>query len=365
MNSNRPSAAAILHREPTGQVKLLEYERRYFDVMTAHFGDRFLRYRRDWSESSNFSLKPDFPLSLDLEVNASCNLRCVMCVLGGTERRRAAAGPPLMDLGLYRDLMDQARAAGLPAMTFGFLSEPLLSPDLAEMIRLAREAGVMDIRLGTNGLLLTRDASQRLGDAGLTRLEVSLDALKPETYARIRRGGRFEQVVRNIDDFLDAREKNTSGLPLLRLSFLRLPHNRGELDGFLAFWKDRADLFSVQEPIYFEDAPLCRELTLVETAPSPDFRCAQPWQRLIVRTSGDVFPCCSIYGLEMNAGSAGDQPLVGIWNSPLMEDLRRLHRLGLYSENKTCFHCAARSSIRAAFPEQSPKQEENICPRIG
>ena len=213
------SGMRVVHQEPGGQVMLVEYEHRFFDVMTAYFGDRFKKYRESWAESSKFSFLPDFPLSLDLEVNASCNLRCVMCVMAAGESDYHLPGKPMMDMGLYRRIMDQARANDLPAMTFGFLSEPLLCPDIAEMIRLARRAGVMDIRLGTNGMLLTRDISRQLIEAGLTRLEVSVDAFYAETYARIRRGGSLEKITANILDFLEIRHKSGSDFPVLRLSF--------------------------------------------------------------------------------------------------------------------------------------------------
>jgi len=353
------SGARLLHQEPTGQVRLIEFERRPFEVMAAVFGDRFRRYREEWAATSRFEHLPEFPLSLDLEVNASCNLRCVMCVMGSPNYVNPMAGRTMMDFGLYRRLMREAESRKLPAMTFGFLSEPLLRPDLADMIGLARQSGVMDIRLGTNGLLLSPSISEDLISAGLTRLEVSLDAFRPETYRRIRRGGRIEQAVRNVLDFLELRARRRSDFPILRLSFLRLPGNEAEVEDFLEFWRDKADLFSIQEPIYFEEAPISRQAELVELPVSPDFRCAQPWQRIIVRSNGDVFPCCSIYGLGMRIGSALESPISEIWRHPIIHHLRRLHRAGLYQDVAACHRCAVRSSM-TALPEScsAPSRRE-------
>jgi radical SAM protein with 4Fe4S-binding SPASM domain len=342
------SAARIVHREPTGQVTLVEVERRFFDVMTKHFGPRFLDYRRAWTRSSAFDHLPDFPLSLDLEVNASCNLSCVMCVMADRDRSRESGG--FMDSGLYRNLMAEAARAGLPAMTYGFLSEPLLRPDLAEMIRVARESGVMDIRLGTNGLLLTRDLSRRLIEAGLTRLEVSVDAAEPETYRRIRQGGRLDVVERNIEAFLETRDQMGSDFPLLRLSFLKLPLNDGELGAFMDHWAGRADLFSIQEPIYFEKAPISGQYAFEAPGPAAGYRCAQPWQRLIVRADGQVFPCCSIYGLDLPLGSALKKPIADLWSSPRLERLREAHKEGRLSDLPVCRRCAVRSNLKPILP---------------
>ena len=343
--------ATVLHREPTGQVRLVEFEKRPFEVMAAHFEERFRRYRKDWARTSEFSWLPDFPLSLDFEVNASCNLRCVMCVMGSKGYVNPMAGEPMMDMGSYRRIMAEAETMGLPAVTFGFLSEPLLRSDLPEMIRLAREAGVMDIRLGTNGALMTREVSSRLIEAGLTRLEVSLDAFRPETFGRIRRGARLDRIVRNVQDFLELRSRADSDFPILRLSFLRLPLNEHELDEFLFFWRDKADMFSIQEPIYFEEAPISKEMVFTQTPVRPGFRCAQPWQRVIIRSNGDVFPCCSLYGLGMRMGSIKESPIASLWRDALIDDLRRLHQEGRYQDNPDCFRCASRSALRA-----EPKQ---------
>ena len=345
-----------IHQEPTGQVRLVEFERVYERVMTQHFGTRFRDYRQAWKLSSDFEYCPPFPLSLDLEVNASCNLKCVMCVMGNPDYVNPLAHSPLMDQTLYIRLMDQARQHGLPAMTFGFLSEPLLRKELADMIDLARVSGIMDIRLGTNGALLTRKVSRELIDAGLTRLEISVDAVNEATYRRIRRGADLHTIKANILGFLEERDRAGANLPILRLSFLRLPDNQDEENDFLMEWLDKADLFSIQDPIYFEDAPISRTVRFGPSSIDASYRCAQPWQRLIVRANGDIYPCCSLYGLEMKIGSANDSSIKEIWDHAAMSNLRTLHKEGRFRENKICAHCAARSSLTARGPRREHQE---------
>ena len=346
----------VLHQEPTGQVRLVEFERIYERVMTQHFGTRFRDYRQAWKLSSAFEYCPPFPLSLDLEINASCNLKCTMCVMGNPDYVNPLAHAPLMGQTLYIRLMDQARQYGLPAMTFGFLSEPLLRPELADMIVLARASGIMDIRLGTNGALLSRKISRALIGAGLTRLEISVDAANETTYRRIRRGAELSTIKANILGFLEERDRAGSDLPLLRLSFLRLPENRNEENDFLMEWADKADLFSIQEPIYFEEAPISKTVRFVPSKIDDSFQCAQPWQRIIIRANGDVYPCCSLYGLEMKIGSACDSSIKALWDRSAMNNLRTLHREGRFRENSVCAHCAARSSLVVSGPRRKSRE---------
>lgn len=76
--------------------------------------------------------------------------------------------------------------------------EPLVRPDLSHLIaQIAAIPGIEDISLTTNALLLEQHAVA-LKQAGLRRVNVSLDTLKPELFAKITRGGSFETAWRGI-----------------------------------------------------------------------------------------------------------------------------------------------------------------------
>ena len=304
-----------VHRDPTGQVVLYQIEDRYHQFLEKRFGRRFLDYRRRWRETSERGDPGPFPLNLDLAINTGCQLSCLMCPLPGLEEGRRVR---LMEPELFRRLMDQAREYELPALTLGLGSEPLLHPGAADWIRLAGRAGIMDIRLGTNGLLLKKELIEALVDGPLTRLEVSVDAARPATYREIR-GGRLELLERSVDLFLETRARAGTEGPLLRLSFLKLDQNRGELEEFLARWRDRADLISIQGPIWFPGSRLPRpEKPGRPLAPA----CAQPWQRLAVHHDGRLQPCCSWYGRDLFPSSEVGPDLAAFWHSPALEELR-------------------------------------------
>jgi cyclic pyranopterin phosphate synthase len=76
--------------------------------------------------------------------------------------------------------------------------EPLVRPHLANLVRMLAEIpGIDDISLTTNGMLLEKQAAE-LADAGLKRINVSLDTMKPELFHRITRVGDIEQVKRGL-----------------------------------------------------------------------------------------------------------------------------------------------------------------------
>jgi hypothetical protein len=301
----RPGFSEVF-RDPTGQVTLFQTEDRYLAHLTNRFGDRFRDYRRRWAGAATRGDPGDFPLSLDLAVNSGCQSRCLMCPLSSRPERALVR---LMAPDLFESLMTQAEEWELPALTLGLGSEPLLHPEAPRLVARAVRAGVMDIRLGTNGLKLTADLARALVDSGLTRLEVSVDAARPETYRRVR-GGDLSELERALETFLDQRRRAGSETPLLRLSFLRLAENLGEEAGFLDRFGPLADMLAIQEPLWFPGTGL--------PAPGPEAgfpaeNCAQPWQRLAVDQDGRLWPCCS-WPTGPFPGSAAH--LARAWRSP-------------------------------------------------
>ncbi|MDR2935708.1 MAG: radical SAM protein [Candidatus Adiutrix sp.] len=307
---NAPPRFSEVFRDPTGQVALLQAEDRYLARLAARFGGRFLDYRRRWAEASARGDPGEFPLSLDLAVNSGCQLSCLMCPLPGRPGGRRVR---LMDSALYESLMLQAEEHALPALTLGLGSEPLLHPEAPRLVARAARAGVMDIRLGTNGLALSAEAARALVDSGLTRLEISVDAARPETYRQVR-GGSLGELERAIETFLDQRRRAASETPLLRLSFLRLDENRAEEAEFLERFGPLADMLALQDPLWFPGTRL--------PPPGPGRRliaenCAQPWQRLGLDQDGRPWPCCAWPDAAFPPLDAASD-LARVWRSPEM-----------------------------------------------
>jgi len=105
--------------------------------------------------------------------------------------------------------------------------EPLVRRDVPYLIRLIREiGGIIDISLTTNGILLEGYADA-LAEAGLQRVNVSLDSLRPDKYREMTRGGQIERVFRGIE----AAEK--AGLSPVKINMVPIRGlNEDEIEGF-------------------------------------------------------------------------------------------------------------------------------------
>ena len=311
-------------------------------VLAGVKGSEFIRYREKWRAAGDFIMTPDWPLHLDVDTNYTCNLSCVMCPLG-------AGGFPVdypkkfLDFDLYAQVLAEGAEKGLASIRLGVTGEPLLRPDILDFVRLARDLGLLDIMLITNGLLLTPEISTGLIQAGLTRLMVSLDAAGPETYGRIRRGGDFGRVVDNVLAFLDQRARAGLELPLVRVSFVRMSINTGDETDFREFWQDRADYLAFQEYANIlerEDADYFRS----DRRRVSEFRCQDPFQRMSLFVNGDLFPCCSDFGRLAPLGNAYQETVARVWQSEAAVRLRRLHKNGRFAEDPICRRCALSST---------------------
>jgi radical SAM protein with 4Fe4S-binding SPASM domain len=321
------------------------------DVLVRELGEPYRQYRRAWEDVSAFRNESRTPIHLDFELNYSCNLRCILCPHGIPGAPRPAYAKERMPFGLFQRVVGEGAAKDLRAVRLSQLNEPLLRKDLEKFARCARAAGVLDVMINTNGMLLTAERSRRLIESGLTQLRVSIDAATAATYAKVRQGGDYGAVVANIRGFLRTRNDMGRALPLLRVSFVRCALNSHELDAFLDAWRDEADFCAVSDYASWveNDAganqkyaePLDGHRSLAE------FACVQPWQRGTVFANGDFIPCCSELYRPNPAGNLRRQGLEEIWTSPGLRALRKAQRDGTWRAFETCRRCVAMSRAEA------------------
>jgi cyclic pyranopterin phosphate synthase len=133
---------------------------------------------------------------LRISITDRCNLRCVYCM--------PPEGIPLRphaEMMRYEEIALVTRLAAEHGIRRVRLTggEPLVRPELPKLVRmLSAIPEIEEISLTTNGILLEKMATA-LVDAGLHRVNVSLDTLQPEKFARITRGGSLERVWRGLE----------------------------------------------------------------------------------------------------------------------------------------------------------------------
>ena len=132
---------------------------------------------------------------LRISVTDRCNLRCIYCM--PDEGVRLMPHEDILRYEEIHTIVETAAELGINKVRITG-GEPLVRAGLTELIRmLARIDAIDDISLTTNGILLSRYAAE-LKDAGLRRVNVSLDTLKPDKFRYITRCGELDDTLKGI-----------------------------------------------------------------------------------------------------------------------------------------------------------------------
>lgn len=168
---------------------------------------------------------------LRLSVTDRCNLRCRYCMPAEGVYKKDRR-----DICSAEELVEIAAAAADCGVTKVRLTggEPLARRGILDICRgVAALPGVRELCMTTNGLLLPQMAED-LRRAGVDRLNISLDTLRPPRYAEITRGGRLEDALAGI------RAAGAAGFPDIKLNVVLMKgFNDDEIRDFAALTAER------------------------------------------------------------------------------------------------------------------------------
>ncbi len=132
---------------------------------------------------------------LRVSVTDLCNLRCKYCMPAEGIPKRSHN--EILRLEEVEEIVRVAAELGIRKVRITG-GEPLVRPGVIELCRqISAIPGIEELAITTNGLLLERYAEQ-LAQAGVHRVNISLDTLRPDRFSEITRGGSLEQVLRGI-----------------------------------------------------------------------------------------------------------------------------------------------------------------------
>lgn len=298
-----------------------------------------------------------FPSVIHYVLSNLCNLRCVMCPYHSETARAHRQSsffnhPNYTKVEHFRRVAQEAGKYGAH-IRFGQLEEALLHKDISEFIRLARQAGVADVHLTTNGMLLTHEMGERLLEAGLSSLMVSIDAHSQQTYDQIRLHGDFAKVVKHTQKFIKLRDKKRTRTNI-SVSLILQERALEEKDDFITFWRDQGidEVTIYQLSEYNANGHIKLTEGYYDQSAYRRYPCAAPWVEAFVFPTGDVSLCC--YTLELvptkgilTVGNVGDKLLSEIWSDEAYQLVRKQLIHNHFSDDITrncCLNCQIWSS---------------------
>ncbi|MFH1094172.1 MAG: radical SAM protein [Candidatus Omnitrophota bacterium] len=315
----------MVHIEPNSNFKIL-------GGISVHDNDslEYQEYRRAWKENPvNFILR-DFPLHLDIESTSACNLKCTFC-----DKLPVLKSGQLgfIDYFLYKKIIDEGSKHKLYSIKLSYRGEPLLHKNIVEMVAYARSKGVLDIYFNTNAMLLTESMSEKLIDAGLNRISISIEGTDPLVFEKERVGANFDVIFNNIKLLGKLKKKKNVTYPKLRIQTVVLPGLN--VNEYKDFWGPHCDEVAA---IDYKDADQ-RERGIVA-----DWACPQLWQRITIEWDGTVLPCNNDDLREFSPGNAFKKSIYKCWHDTRVMEMRRLHRAGNSHQVSDCDGCPWRAA---------------------
>lgn len=294
-----------------------------------------------------------WPRELMVILTSRCNLECIMCTREVSNK-----------------LLPEETAFKVAAL-FPYLEnvdwqggEAFSVPYFGKLIAAAARFPQLQQWVTTSGVMIDRDWADLLVRSRMA-LSLSIDGVTRETYEHIRRGSRFDRLLRSLDHLNEASERH--GLrPRRMLNATIMRSNAREIEGFVDFAKrhrfngvtfspvlyieDEENIFHHQDAealaylaeasprVHARAAQLGLEMTwllpagaparpaAVSTTPAPARRllCKKPWKKLHINAisdGGNAYPECFCPG-PTYAGNLLTDSLESIWNSPVMQEYR-------------------------------------------
>ncbi|OEU65010.1 MAG: hypothetical protein BBJ57_07955 [Desulfobacterales bacterium PC51MH44] len=276
---------------------------------------------------------PTVPPTVYIELTNECNLNCVMCDRGSLSRQKLR-----MDMGLFKRIIDNAAEIGVPEVKLNRFGEPLLQPLLIDMIKYAKDKGIPRVYFTTNATLLTEELARKIITSGLDSITFSVDGGTAETYEKIRRGARYNKVVKNIETFARIRQELGPKKPEIVLNTI--------------FMKDTED----EMPLVFQKwSPIVNKINVIPVGKygNVDDRsgidrgglrsekriCHHPFDRLLVFWDGSVTVCCADINGDLSVGNILDERLEQLWRNDKFEHIRKMLTEKQYKTIPICACC--------------------------
>ena len=322
------------------------------------------------------------PIHLQIEPTTVCNLKCVFCV-----REKNVFRPKSLSIEKFQEVFDQVQPA---RVTFAGDGEPTLCPDIFKMIAHARDNGAKTI-ITSNWTTGPRIA-EKVIDAGLSALRVSIDAATAKTYVTMRKADYHDTIVDGIRKLQELKKERGVATPDVGFEYVLGRDNISEMQAVIDLGKELdvcrinfrpLNLVGIEEREEELLGGMTKEqyrqalvdanthakkleiatnldeiidlLPLYEVRYTEEFNpegkspdCIYPWVQVYVAVDGKVTPCCALQMDEgVSLGNIFQDGFDAVWNGKPYRKMRR-DTVKRSIEFKSCITCEGRGVGKVA-----------------
>lgn len=285
------------------------------------------------------------PFVIFVDPADSCNFKCNFCPTGDSELMKKVGRPfKVMNFELYKKIIDDICEFDKPIKVLRLYKdgEPLLNKKLPEMIKYAKDKECAEkIDTTTNASLLTNERSLALIEAGLDRINISIEGINKEQYMNFSKIDiDFEKLVENVKFFYDNKKQCEV---LVKINGDILTEDEKQL--FLDIFGNHCDR------IFIEHIMSCwPEFDVKEVKVNNEFGiygqeikevsvCPYPFYSFSINSDGSASTCFLDWSRKLIIGNTEQESVKNIWFGNKMKEYQMMFLEGRRKEHPVCKNC--------------------------
>jgi radical SAM protein with 4Fe4S-binding SPASM domain len=271
-----------------------------------------------------------FPILIDLEATNSCNMNCIFC-----SRQIMTRKISFLSITNFKKIIDEMKLHQPTSIRIVGWGEPTLNKDIVFFIKYASKNNILN-HLTTNGLLMDKNLSKDLLDAGLNKIKFSFQGLNEISYNSMRKSNQnnnlYNKITKNIEDFISIRNENKYNCHIqIGVSILKNENNKEQIDKFYNYWIEKVDsIWGLGDPQKYNDEPVFTSFNRIKDKKPQLYKegraniksvCFEPYNKLSIGSEGDIKACCSDFNGYLTLGNIKNNTISDIWDGEKLKKL--------------------------------------------
>jgi radical SAM protein with 4Fe4S-binding SPASM domain len=304
------------------------------------------------------------PISAHVDISSICNYRCSFCFQADTKgMKEVGLKRGWMEVDMFKKIVDGFKEfpEKIKKIKIGNHGEPTLHPDVAEMVKYAYESNTADIiEMFTNGSRLTPELNEAMVNAGLQRINISLEGLTDKRYLEVAGVKQnFQEIIDGVKSLYEIKTREKSDLQI----YVKIADQAHALKGD----KDLKFMMTDEENKFFFETftPICDEIFVEKVVPQwADTQldkqndvedtgmygqkinqwkdsCPFIFMYMHFNCDGTVSPCTLDWPRKVVIGNVNDESVKDIWEGKALRELQVAMLAGKRQCINLCNNCSA------------------------
>ncbi len=281
----------------------------------------------------------DYPMMLVLSFAYPCNAECPNCPYTNSNIRDEYLDAPFMSEAIFKKIADESG----PYQAYLRISgggEPMLHPKAVELLTYAKKVGCK-IGLITNGSCLNQKNATALLKANVDMIEFSVDACDEDTYSIVRKGLKWNRLLKNVQRTIAIRNQMGSTTKVIASG---INQKLVDIQAVEKFWRERIgvdNFISRKFLTWGENTTInpdnsANDTAYLDTANTP---CPFIFERLNIDSRGNVMVCGYDIAANTSMGMVSNTTIKDIWHGAGFSYYRDKHLKNKGKEIALCASC--------------------------